>query len=291
MIRPGHAGVITADSKRRPPRVDPRRRSIPGHARCSRRRPRSGRGPALRRSRLRRAANPPRGSPSATSPERLGALDQRSVQHRSPHGKAWARGKMTAGLQLAVDEANADEARRLARCEAHAQRSSNAAPSGIKPSPHALSIGGDARSSTSTVRPARRAAIATARPAGPPPTTTTSFMRSTALARRTPSAAEREPRTKHGAGESQRRHRDRGRSSPARCRRRFHLDGASRRCARKCRERPHGLVDHQVGRAQDGSTAGLGERWIFDVRLGRRTDGRARSTKSSRCSPLAPSGK
>src|SRR5450755_54334 len=47
-------------------------------------------------------------------------------------------------------------------------------PSGISPSPQGLSIGGTAPSATTTLKPWRRAAIAVARPAGPPPTTNTS---------------------------------------------------------------------------------------------------------------------
>ena len=50
-------------------------------------------------------------------------------------------------------------------------------PAGGIPSPHALSIGGHAASSTVTSNPFRRIAIAEARPAGPPPTTTTSVRR------------------------------------------------------------------------------------------------------------------
>ena len=47
-------------------------------------------------------------------------------------------------------------------------------PSGIRPSPQALSIGLCARSATITSRPCRRAARAVASPAGPPPITSTS---------------------------------------------------------------------------------------------------------------------
>src|SRR5580700_456567 len=47
-------------------------------------------------------------------------------------------------------------------------------PSGINPSPHGLSIGGTAPSATTTLKPWRRAAIAVAKPAGPPPATNTS---------------------------------------------------------------------------------------------------------------------
>jgi hypothetical protein len=49
-----------------------------------------------------------------------------------------------------------------------------ATPSGMMPSPQALSIGGTARSITVTSNPRWRAAIAAARPAGPPPITSTS---------------------------------------------------------------------------------------------------------------------
>lgn len=41
--------------------------------------------------------------------------------------------------------------------------------SGIRPSPHALSAGGTIPSTTVTLKPLRRVAIAAARPAGPPP--------------------------------------------------------------------------------------------------------------------------
>src|SRR5947199_10461876 len=44
------------------------------------------------------------------------------------------------------------------------------AASGISPSPQALSSGGRRRSRTATERPASRASIAVASPAGPPPT-------------------------------------------------------------------------------------------------------------------------
>ena len=53
-------------------------------------------------------------------------------------------------------------------------RRSAAMPSGIKPSPQALSIGGSAPSATATANPCCRAAIAAASPAGPPPITKTS---------------------------------------------------------------------------------------------------------------------
>ena len=46
-----------------------------------------------------------------------------------------------------------------------------ARPSGISPSPQALSMGGRAPSASVTFSPLRRAAIAAARPAGPPPIT------------------------------------------------------------------------------------------------------------------------
>ncbi len=49
-----------------------------------------------------------------------------------------------------------------------------AIPSGMRPSPHALSTGGVARSAMLTRKPFWRAAIATASPAGPPPTMKTS---------------------------------------------------------------------------------------------------------------------
>src|ERR1700675_3914046 len=47
-------------------------------------------------------------------------------------------------------------------------------PSGMSPSPHDLSIGGTAPSTTNTLKPRLRAAMAVARPAGPPPTQNTS---------------------------------------------------------------------------------------------------------------------
>src|SRR3984893_9614039 len=47
-------------------------------------------------------------------------------------------------------------------------------PSGISPSPQGLSIGGTAPSARTTLKPRRRAAMAVARPAGPPPITNTS---------------------------------------------------------------------------------------------------------------------
>ena len=52
--------------------------------------------------------------------------------------------------------------------------SSAASPSGMMPSPQALSIGGRAQSMTVTSSPTCRAAIAAASPAGPPPATMTS---------------------------------------------------------------------------------------------------------------------
>src|SRR3984885_4567176 len=54
---------------------------------------------------------------------------------------------------------------------------SAARPSGIMPSPQALSIGGRAPSARVTSSPLRRAAMAAARPAGPPPITNTSVAR------------------------------------------------------------------------------------------------------------------
>src|SRR6266404_6686527 len=56
-------------------------------------------------------------------------------------------------------------------------RASAARASGIRPSPHALSAGGAAQSATVTRNPFRRTAIAAAKPAGPPPTTSTSVSR------------------------------------------------------------------------------------------------------------------
>src|ERR1019366_404283 len=50
-------------------------------------------------------------------------------------------------------------------------------PSGIMPSPQALSMGGCAQSTTATSKPACRAAIAAASPDGPPPATRTSASR------------------------------------------------------------------------------------------------------------------
>src|ERR1700730_8398852 len=47
-------------------------------------------------------------------------------------------------------------------------------PSGIRPSPHGLSIGGTAPSATITRNPRCLAAMAAAKPAGPPPITKTS---------------------------------------------------------------------------------------------------------------------
>src|SRR5580704_17957181 len=60
-------------------------------------------------------------------------------------------------------ESNVIPKRRKAWCE-----------SGIRPSPQALSMGGCAESATVTSNPLRRAAIAAANPAGPPPTMKTS---------------------------------------------------------------------------------------------------------------------
>src|SRR6185295_3771394 len=54
------------------------------------------------------------------------------------------------------------------------RRLSRSTASGISPSPQAPSIGGRPRSITATESPARRAAIAVARPIGPPPTISTS---------------------------------------------------------------------------------------------------------------------
>src|SRR5689334_7750188 len=54
---------------------------------------------------------------------------------------------------------------------------SRATASGISPSPQALSIGGRDFSRTVTSRPARRARMAVASPAGPPPMTTRSRRR------------------------------------------------------------------------------------------------------------------
>ncbi len=53
-------------------------------------------------------------------------------------------------------------------------RRSSATARGVSPSPHALSRGKLAESTTSTSRPARAAQAAAADPAGPAPTTTTS---------------------------------------------------------------------------------------------------------------------
>src|SRR5579862_8461724 len=49
-----------------------------------------------------------------------------------------------------------------------------ATPSGMMPSPQALSMGGLRASATVTVKPLQRAASAAARPTGPPPITKTS---------------------------------------------------------------------------------------------------------------------
>ena len=49
--------------------------------------------------------------------------------------------------------------------------------SGIRPSPHALSMGGAAQSTTVTSQASRLNAIAAARPAGPPPTMQTFRLR------------------------------------------------------------------------------------------------------------------
>src|ERR1039458_3643176 len=53
-------------------------------------------------------------------------------------------------------------------------RAAAATPSGMTPSPQALSMGGSRASASVTLKPLRRAAIAAARPTGPPPITNTS---------------------------------------------------------------------------------------------------------------------
>src|SRR5436309_6089337 len=75
-----------------------------------------------------------------------------------------------------------------------------AAASGISPSPQAFSTGGWRRSRTIAESPAKRAPIAVASPAGPPPITATS-----AISAICPSAAPPEPGA--GIGELGARHR------------------------------------------------------------------------------------
>ena len=95
------------------------------------------------------------------------------VQRRAPHPAARSRRK-TRGNFHAPRSRN----RMLRETETNLRRSfvgpsfaRAVRASGIRPSPQALSAGGTARSVTVTVKPLRRAAIAAARPAGPPPTT------------------------------------------------------------------------------------------------------------------------
>src|SRR5580698_3456707 len=59
------------------------------------------------------------------------------------------------------------------------RRAAAAMPSGKTPSPQALSMGGSQPSARTTRKPLRRAAIAAAKPTGPPPITRTSGIIST----------------------------------------------------------------------------------------------------------------
>jgi len=77
--------------------------------------------------------------------------------------------------------------------------------SGIRPSPQALSAGGTIPSTTVTLKPLRRVAIAAAKPAGPPPTMRMSVFTTatTPVQRRIPAPA-RSPRERLALGQSSR---------------------------------------------------------------------------------------
>src|ERR1039457_459759 len=69
-----------------------------------------------------------------------------------------------------------------------------ARPSGMMPSPQALSMGGMEQSARVTSKPRWRAAIAAARPAGPPPITNTSVERGGVMPSNIDCAARQSPR-------------------------------------------------------------------------------------------------
>src|SRR5579885_1236440 len=140
-----------------------------------------------------------------------------------------------------------------------------ATASGIRPSPQAFSIGGRRRSRTTTESPESRAPIATASPAGPPPTTA----RSAALsAIRPPSllppsgAGIGELGAGHGAGQAQGGDPLRGLELPGE----IEADGfaAPQLGGGGARQGPRGEghhpIDRKAGGAEDRPGRGLGQR-------------------------------
>src|SRR5579863_2362276 len=150
-------------------------------------------------------------------------------------------------------------------------RSSSTA-SGIKPSPQALSIDGPGeRSKTVTVRPACRAAIAVARPAGPAPTTARSIFRSIhGLAAAHPAQPGiGKAGTSDGLGHAQRSHRlGRNKGVGEVEVKRLGPPQLSRRGSRQGPGRQHDdLVEREAGRPQDGGATLL--RQLRDLGGGR----------------------
>src|SRR5262245_13914089 len=131
--------------------------------------------------------------------------------------------------------------------------------SGISPSPQALSIGGWKRSTTAASRPASRARMAVARPAGPPPMMTRSVTAP-------PVASVGQARARHGPGDAQRGDRlgrqqlagepEEERLLPPELARGGAREGAGLE--------DHDLVDLEADASEDGLPAGLGER--FELR-------------------------
>ena len=117
-----------------------------------------------------------------STPVRRGLLDEMSMKQRPPEAHAvavWELGR--DGMAFAV-EADAAETRSLLRRAGRFRFDCAAAmESGMSPSPQALSMGGRLPSATMTRRPRERAAMAAARPAGPPPMMKTSVSKVVAI--------------------------------------------------------------------------------------------------------------
>src|SRR5258706_664927 len=96
---------------------------------------------------------------------------------RRPGNPEAVRGiwKSRFSLKVTAEKADAAEDRAMMRPEFYAEAAQGCHPSGISPSPQALSMAGEALSATTTPKPFWRAARAAASPAGPPPITKTSI--------------------------------------------------------------------------------------------------------------------
>ncbi len=93
-------------------------------------------------------------------------IDQDPMQYGAADPIRNGPRKNRLGFLAAAHKANAAERMDVAHGNFDAQLAQGIESSGIKPSPHGLSIGGIAPSATVTLSPRRRAAIAVARPAG-----------------------------------------------------------------------------------------------------------------------------